>query len=100
MPNASVAPRAMSPNTVPSTVAIVATLLRPLDPSEEGLGAGEEADDEGKTSADVVDGVKPDMLIVLCDNDADTVDVACAAFSVLVLELAGSVAPLFVAYCP
>ena len=91
----------MSPKTVPSTVAIVASLLRPLDPSEEGLSAGEEVDDEGKTSADVVDGVKPDRLIVLCDNDANPgVDVADAAFLVLALELAGSVAPLFIAYCP
>lgn len=63
----------------------------------------EEVDDGVNASAEVADDVRPDGGVVVCDNNADTdvgVDAARPGSSTLVVGLAGSVAPRFVAFCP
>lgn len=51
----------------------------------------------------MADDVKPEGLMEVLGNDANIdvgVDIASSGLSALVVELAGSVAPKFVAFCP
>ena len=107
MPITSAATRLMNATTHPDMVAIFPALLRPSPLSEDGLivceEEGEEADDEDDASAEVVDGVKPDRLMKVLGKDVDVKvgdDLAPSGLSALVVELAGSGAPKFVAFCP